>query len=112
MEAVEFLGITFRSSYHVDWFIMTMTLFGASLLWSVICLLQRCYEGPVMIWFLLGIVSLATFMSAISQTKFGTINGPVWSVDCIWYNGLLAGIYFFCAGICFIYTRLCAVRAV
>lgn len=105
MEAVALFGITFRSGYHLSWFLITMTLFGASVVCSVICLWQRCYSWPIEIWFFLGIMSLGTSLSAITVTHFGVINGPIWSMDCIWYNGLLAGIYFSCAGICLIYRH-------
>lgn len=99
MEAVEFLGITFRSSYHMQWFVMTMIIFGASWVLFGICLVCKCYGAPVIIWGILGIMSLSASMGAITKTKWGTVNGPVYSVDCIWYNGLLMVIYFSSAGI-------------
>lgn len=96
MEAVELFGITFRSEHHLHWFIMTMMLFGASLLCAAICMWRKLYMGPFAIWGSLSFISFSTFMSAIVETKLGMVNGPVWSVDCIWYNGLLTALYLSC----------------
>ncbi len=93
MEATEFLGITFRSPQHMHWFVMSM----GYLVIVLSCVGIRSFlsgsfdKGGLLRW---GIVyHLFTSLSAVVITKFGTINGPVYSRDCIWFNALMAALY-------------------
>jgi|SRR3989338_1155570 len=115
MEPVEFFGIIFRSADHMAWFITTMSVLAISFALFIVFMREKMYLGPVVVWGLLGSLSSLTSLGAISKTKWGTINGPVWSADCIWYNGTLAGIYFFGATLCllvWLVSRWHAKRAV
>ncbi|MBI1957046.1 MAG: hypothetical protein HYS44_01130 [Candidatus Niyogibacteria bacterium] len=106
MEPIKLFGIVFRSSSHMLWFIMTMVLLGESTVVSVICVRIKLYIGPAILFSFLGILSLTISIAAVGVTEWGTINGPKWSADCIWYNALLAGLYFSAAaffGYCFLY---------
>ena len=100
MEPVEFLGIVFRSAGHVSWFKFTMVMMALSIIVSGGLLIARVYIGPSIVWGCHAFPSFLISLRAVFATKFGAVNGSVWSVDCIWYNGMLAGIYFFSAALC------------
>ncbi len=101
MDPVEFLGITFRNDDHMGWFIITMTiLISTFIIGAVSIMWAKNYEAPRMMWLAFGWFSALTSLDAVFETRFGTVNGYVYSVDCIWYNALLAGIYFSTAALC------------
>lgn len=108
MEAVEFCGITFRSALHLHHFIRMIIVLGASIAWLFLAIYRRHYEESVagfVAWLcFFGVLSFVASMKAISITKWGVLNGPMWSVDCIWFNALLGTIYFSCAGM-YIWVR-------
>ncbi len=87
-ETVEFLGITFRSWSHVYRFIMSMTFLLTSLL------LLAC-ASRFLFFVSCGCVGmhLSTTVTASLATGFGHRNGPVYSVDCMWFNAALAVIH-------------------
>ena len=92
MEPIEFLGITFRSSSHLGWFIFTSIIgincfLGA---WRVTPRTDHSEPWVVLVCLILfSILEFSISVFAISETESGTINGPEWSVDCIWWNAFL-----------------------
>ena len=90
----EFLGIVFRSELHMMWFELTV---GVLVLATIILcgfLFFKSYEFPIFIFGSLGVAFLCVSITSVGMTRFGTVNGENWSVDCIWYNALLSVIYF------------------
>ncbi len=97
MELVEFWGLTFRSASHMHWFQLSVGGFIVSNVWFLLrCIFPREQKifSFFIPWFCLFWWHVVTSVSAIAITKFGTVNGPRYSVDCIWFNALAAGIYF------------------
>lgn len=93
MDQPEFLWITFRSTSHMSWFFFTQALFWCAIVFAA---LQIVLTQSWSFKSLLG--GLATWefivsLTAIFVTKFGTINGPTYSIDCIWYNALMGTLY-------------------
>lgn len=97
-------GIQFSSKSHQDCFklsklgfILSLLLIIASFILNLILpenlkslssLITICALpiGPLFVHF--GIA-----LMAINETKMETINGEIWSKDCIWFNFLMAAIY-------------------
>jgi hypothetical protein len=99
MEHVVHWGITFRSSQHYIWFLIVLGV--AATLGIVYCvtLLLRgtralaARETLATMWSWAGQAFASVSGTAILATKFGTENGPAYSVDCIWFNALVAVVF-------------------
>ena len=94
MESVEFSGIVFRSTSHMLWFILTVSIFIILVVVILILLkFKRHNKGFLLLsvyaFILSGGLHLTGFIIALIKTKGGAINGPRTSVDCIWYNGVM-----------------------
>lgn len=100
METVKFLGISFRSAQHLLCFGMTIGALGLSIIAFVAGILTKRYEIPMFLYCFLGVLSLFISIIAVVKTKWGAFNGPIWSIDCFWYNGLLTIIYLGGATLC------------
>lgn len=106
MEA-EFLGIVFRSEDHMRWFQMSMGFVVIIGLISIFSATIAIWKRPVghrgfSIVLLLMVVAggyhaTAGILSAIHFVIMISIgrdpNGPVYSVDCIWFNFSMAASY-------------------
>lgn len=88
METVEFLGITFRSSGHLGYFLMNCFVL---LLFMVIGLFSRRFLEIVLPAMSLSYV-FSSFI-ALVFTKGKNVVGP-YSPDCVWFNALMAIIFF------------------
>ena len=91
MESLELLGITFRSAQHMHWFVLTCFLFVISTLGFFTTrdnLLIRTLSWHFLFYYH-GFFAVASIVA----TEGGTINGVTWSVDCIWFNSLMAVMY-------------------
>jgi hypothetical protein len=91
-----FFGIHFRSASHLLWFEISMVLFGISILESFFCLLSKKDELAEKVYGMQKSIARfhgATALIAVFVTKFGTVNGDAYSVDCIWFNSLMVAIY-------------------
>jgi hypothetical protein len=86
-QPVEFLGIVFRSSQHMVWGV------GTVLVTLVLIVLTTFFKKPKVFFFGGSFGYLAVAISAVIVTKWGTVNGPTYSVDCIWFNLLICVIY-------------------
>lgn len=97
------MGIEFRSGQHLAWFAGTVLVLGGALVATAWILVRR---GPADDRRVLGIfLSLVgAFHVAVSleaarrawraiHVTHTDPNGPVFSVDCIWFNALVAGAY-------------------
>lgn len=100
MSSPKFLGITFRSANHMYWFRLNIIMLGACIIISAILVFLKVWSLAIPILIAFGTTSALTAITAIIVTRFGKENGPYYSKDCIWFNGLLAGIYF--AGMCLV----------
>jgi hypothetical protein len=84
----------------MHWFVGTMTVLAISAIYSLVCITRRKTHKPLTyLWVSLGTSSVVTSAEAVAMTNFGTVNGPVYSVDCIWYNAVLAVICFAVAAV-------------
>ncbi len=98
-------GITFRSYSHWMWFRMSMWLFVVSWAYYFFALfLSKKFSGPasarVGLWrYLLFFHSVTSIEAiAVAAGKYLThhpVNGAMYSIDCIWFNALMAVCYFF-----------------
>jgi len=103
MGSVKFLGIVFRSQSHMEWFQMSMTFLVISLIWYLAALVlskrsQVVFFTPGMLWVMfLGfhVMTMAEALAVVSVRFFKGVplNGKMFSVDCIWFNALMAFIY-------------------
>ncbi len=93
MEPYEFIGITFRSAEHAMWFKFTTSVMLLSVIFAVYRFRKKAYNAPAVLWFWLACSEFGFSTNAVHRTNFGEIDGPIWSSDCIWYNGLLAIVY-------------------
>lgn len=92
MEAVEFLGISFRSEQHLGWFVFSMLIFFIS---TATVFISRVNDGRFKLFLVLFLYHCLVSFIAIIITNFGAINSKSVSVDCIWFNGLMAVLYLF-----------------
>ena len=92
--AEKFLGISFRSEHHKRHFILSMVALAISIGVFSIFVLVRQYSG--LVWFLsfMTLCYGGISLEALVRTNGGVFNAKVWSVDCIWFNALMAGIFF------------------
>lgn len=81
-EAARWL-VTFSSPYHLAWFLLSMTAL-------VICILASYYGRR---WFVYGFLGHSIVVVETVLTLAFAEPGPVFSVHCIWFNGLLALLY-------------------
>lgn len=101
MGTIEFLGITFRSAQHLEWFILTLVTLGANIYFIAVCWVSgKRYTMPLAFCAISGGFSLFYSILAAIITDFGAVSGPIWSGDCIWYNALLSVIYILGAALC------------
>lgn len=95
MEDPRLIGIKFRSSGHIVWFIMSCVIL---LLIVFIYFLTYKVEGQLSFrYFPTGFVMVyhgSVFVTATFATRFGKINGLTYSVDCIWFNALMVAVHF------------------
>ncbi len=94
-----FWGIGFRSLSHLHWFQGSVFMLTASLIASAWCLKSRPskeHHNLVVIFLILtGLFHALAFLTAsVSAYKKTYVlhqdpNGPLFSVDCIWWNALL-----------------------
>jgi hypothetical protein len=92
MGSVELWGISFRSVSHMHWFILSTGLLVGHVIIQLAVRFLRPGDGPfnpTPVLSLHGIV----IISAVIKTHFGTVNGPAYSVDCIWFNALMTLIH-------------------
>lgn len=64
-----------------------------SIIVSAGLIIARIYVGPIILWVVLATMFFSISLKAVVRTSFGTVNGPEWSIDCIWYNALLGSNY-------------------
>ena len=74
---------TFSSPYHLTWFLLSMAAF-------VICILASYYGRR---WFHYGFLGHAVVVVETVLTLAFAEPGPVFSVHCIWFNALMALLY-------------------
>lgn len=91
---VEFLGITFRSANHLWRFLLTAFVLVMATAVGIAMIIEKSFYAAAVFWSLLGCIFILVSVDAIQKTNWGAVNGSVYSVDCIWYNALLAGICF------------------
>jgi hypothetical protein len=94
-ESVIHLGIHFRSVSHYHWFVGSMILLGLSLLCSVLEMDKRPVDLMQSWWHWPVFCHAGTSVTAIFVTHFGQVNGPIYSVDCIWFNALMSLMNYF-----------------
>jgi hypothetical protein len=77
----------------MHWFAISMCLLGTYLVLLAVPYVLRFRRRRVPVPF--GPLTFHGFtaVSAVFVTKLGTVNGPVYSVDCIWFNGLMVLVY-------------------
>ena len=112
MNSIEFFGIVFRSEQHLHWFFLTLIVFAVvvillAVFYVIASSAEMEYQGKWMqfsveLCFAFCFSSLFTTTAAIliaaaNFLRHMPVNGPVWSLDCIWFNALVAMIYF-CLG--------------
>jgi hypothetical protein len=102
MHPIQWMGITFRSQGHLNWFLVCMFIFGITVLAFLIELYlnrkeRKSYFVVIGVWQFFGICYVVHSCCAILVTNFGKVNGPIYSTDCIWFNGVVAVIYFLAA---------------
>ncbi|KKR36716.1 MAG: hypothetical protein UW46_C0007G0022 [Candidatus Yanofskybacteria bacterium GW2011_GWF1_44_227] len=95
METTIFLGITFRSASHLIWFVQSMVILLVSMIYYARKIFTssreiESFSGPT---FYLTAFHGITILQAIVHTRLGRINGPIYSVDCIWFNSLMVLVY-------------------
>ena len=102
-EHLEFLGIMFRSYSHMVWFSGSMIfgLLGGAL--AVWCYRARpVIETSRLVRILLSLVMLFHICASLSATfnaylkvyvEHASPNGPLFSLDCIWWNALMTAYY-------------------
>ncbi len=98
MESPEWLGITFRSVSHLRWFIGSMLIFffSTAFLLSGLCFTRdrlsfiKKFNG---MWWALSFSYISMALMAVFCTLMWG-NGSVVSKDCIWFNGIMALIYY------------------
>jgi len=107
VEEAEFLGITFRSSDHMQWFQMSMGLAIINFSGLVFRYATRHSSNPffskitvLLVILMVGIIlshvmtsGVAVLNALVSVVQHQNPNGPVFSIDCIWFNALMAGTY-------------------
>lgn len=93
---ISFCFIKFRSYEHLRWFVINTSLLSVTV---AILLLNQIFGislDPVLVIitsvFMGLIYMIISVCSAIVVIKLG--NGPIFSVDCIWFNGVISLIYF------------------
>ncbi len=82
--------LDFNSGFHQAWFIGSMLLLFAS------CARAWLGKSQIFSWLCLGHAIVA--FEAICMTLFRPGENEVFSVHCIWFNGLMAAIYFLLLG--------------
>ena len=100
----EHFGVVFRSTSHYGWFLLSAFCFVAIVAWNVLGVFylawrKRLNDGyPAVLAFpsiFMTLFHVSTSLGAVIFTRFGQINGPIYSVDCIWFNLLMAVLYLF-----------------
>ena len=89
-----FLGIRFRSEHHLRHFLFSMVALGTSAFVFLFFVSVEQYFQLVFFLCVLIVCYLSVALKAAEQTGWGMLNGKMWSVDCIWFNGLMALIFF------------------
>jgi len=94
-EAPEFLGIVFRSQSHLGWFQFSMAVFGIGMItFGMVLLGCNSIRSMTRGFFpFMRIFHFTASILAVFMTRFGTMNGPIYSVNCIWFNFLMGTIY-------------------
>lgn len=89
---IEFIGISFRNQYHLNWFIATQFLF-----WLVVTITVTTEMITKKPWTLSsGYLFLAIIFGGISYGAYNLTEGGTiipnahTSPDCVWYNGGMA----------------------
>jgi len=100
---LHFMGISFRSHSHMYWFQGSMTfaiISAASLLWCLRTRPPRDTLRLVTIYWSLVLafhVFASTTASWVAYEKAIILgkdpNGPLFSVDCIWFNAMMSALY-------------------
>ena len=100
MEELSFWGITFRSSEHMAYFILYVCHLSVLAIVTVVWFFSKrsaqSRRNIMALWLSTCTGPLLTSISAAFLTKFGTQNGPVFSVDCIWFNALVSALCYLC----------------
>jgi hypothetical protein len=87
-------GINFRHRGHYFWFLVSTTILLASVVASGV--------GGNPVWIsMAGLFFLQSSLAAVFDTRMGTRETRLFSVDCIWFNGLMGGICIFITKIFF-----------
>jgi hypothetical protein len=89
LETVDLWGIHFRSVSHALWFMATMGI----LLTATFFYMRSAWHGraPNTAWVkTYTLAHLVTAVIAVWLTSEGTVSTPGFSVDCIWFNSLMA----------------------
>jgi len=95
MEAVEFIGISFRSGSHAIYFAMTMSIFFGVVSFTIMRMkIKKKYTHDYFHLLQFAFAHILVGIMAVISTKFGAKNGTVTSVDCIWYNSSMAFMFF------------------
>lgn len=83
-DKVTVLGYTFRSGGHLVWFFTSMLM----LTYVAYARLRYPAVTQMQSWFIL--FHAMSSLQAVISTRFGRYNGRMYSVDCIWFNALMA----------------------
>lgn len=97
MEEIKFSGIKFRSYSHLSWFLLSLLAFLISWLWYMVTENSLPHYSR-MLWLCFLLFHSGTAIGAIISVltnciKRLPVNGIIYSIDCIWFNGLLSIVY-------------------
>lgn len=87
-------GIRFRSREHADWFRISVSVLAGATLWYWTDTRPEYPNGPYFGFAVGWLLHSGTAILAAIATRFdGRKEDGFFSVDCIWFNGLLAAFY-------------------
>ena len=95
-----FLGIAFRSAGHLTWFLLSMFCLFKALIFVMQFIFSKKASIPMWLYYLCFWHGLTSLM-AVGATKGGKICVDGFSPDCIWFNGMMCGIYIGLLLICY-----------
>ena len=93
---VKHFGIAFRSLEHFHWFVVSVSMFLALVLVTTATAWYMRSQKPLRVLKVVSTFHLGTTCIALFATKLGTQSGRVYSIDCIWFNPLMATLYVLC----------------
>ncbi|MBI2121681.1 MAG: hypothetical protein HYT98_01030 [Candidatus Sungbacteria bacterium] len=92
---------TFRSADHLGWFILSFILlfFCVGTYFTAYARTAKQKRRPCFIFVPLVFLLFAFMCFGVSYDAYRTVvilnqTQPVYSIDCVWFNAILAGVYF------------------